>query len=48
MCVTPITFRTSLPLLPLRAAVVARFHLTLITSGTGRGPHGGDHEIVST
>ena len=43
-----ITSQTSLPLLPLRAAVAARFHLTLITGGTGRGPRGGDHKIASS
>ena len=48
MCVIPITFRTSPLHLPLRAAVAARFHLALITSGTGRGPHGGDHKIASS
>jgi hypothetical protein len=48
MCAIPITFRTSRLHLPLRAAVAVRFHLTPITGGTGRGLHGGDHEIVST
>lgn len=48
MCVIPITSRTSHPLLPLHVAVVARFHLTLITGGTGRGPHGGGLKNASS
>ena len=47
MCVTPITFRTSPLHLPLRAAA-ARFRLTLITGGTGHGPHGGDLKNASS